>query len=70
MINTALTRRRAENPHEETWQIYFTDIRIGAIGARAGVPVHADQWGWSVGLYPGMEPGTGRMGKRHLRSRA
>ncbi|MET4035658.1 hypothetical protein ABIB94_007360, partial [Bradyrhizobium sp. JR7.2] len=31
---------------------------------------HADQWGWSVGLYPGMEPGTGRMGKRHLRSRA
>ncbi len=26
--------------------------------ARAGVPVHADEWGWSIGFYPGMEPGT------------
>ena len=25
---------------------------------RAGVPVHADEWGWSIGFYPGMEPGT------------
>ncbi|WP_141382266.1 hypothetical protein, partial [Bradyrhizobium elkanii] len=62
MINTALTRRRADNPHEETWQIYFTDVRNGAIGVRAGVPVHADQWEWSLGFYPGMDPGTGRRG--------
>ncbi|WLB58164.1 hypothetical protein [Bradyrhizobium japonicum] len=62
MINTALTRRRADNPHEETWQIYFTDVRNEAIGVRAGVPVHADQWGWSIGFYPGMEPGSRRMG--------
>ena len=24
--------------------------------------MHADQWEWSVGLYPGMEPGTWRSG--------
>ncbi|WP_041956748.1 hypothetical protein [Bradyrhizobium japonicum] len=60
--DTALTRRRSENSHEETWQIYFTDVRVGTIGMRAGVPIHADQWGWSIGFYPGMEPGAGRMG--------
>jgi hypothetical protein len=59
---TALTRRRGNNPHEESWQIYFTDVRTGTIGARAGVPIHADQWGWSIGFYPGMEPGTWRSG--------
>ncbi|MET4175479.1 hypothetical protein ABIB99_006594 [Bradyrhizobium sp. LA6.1] len=26
------------------------------------MPVHADQWGWSIGFYPGMEPDTGRRG--------
>ncbi len=50
--NTALTRRRSDNPHEESWHIYSGDVRIGTIGARAGVPVHADQWGWSIGFYP------------------
>ncbi len=29
---------------------------------RAGVPVHADQWGWLIGFYPGMEPSTDRSG--------
>ncbi len=24
--------------------------------------MHADQWEWSVGFYPGMEPGTWRSG--------
>ncbi|WP_441280003.1 hypothetical protein [Bradyrhizobium sp. 63_E2_N1_3] len=60
--NTTLTRRRADNPHEETWHIYFNDVRIGAIGMRAGVPVLADQWGWSCGFYPGLEPGQHRYG--------
>ncbi|MET4315895.1 hypothetical protein [Bradyrhizobium sp. RT4b] len=59
---TALTRRRSDNPHEETWHIYFTDVRIGTIGLHAGVPVHADQWGWSIGFYPGMEPGAHQIG--------
>ncbi|MGY4445897.1 hypothetical protein ACVWZR_000554, partial [Bradyrhizobium sp. i1.3.1] len=60
--DAALTRRRSDNPHQETWYIYFTDVRIGTIGVRAGVPIHADQWHWSVGFYPGMDPGTGRRG--------
>lgn len=59
---TALTRRRSDNPHQETWHIYFEDVRVGTIGVRGGVPVHADQWGWSVGFTPGMEPGTQRSG--------
>ncbi|UFW48504.1 MULTISPECIES: hypothetical protein [Bradyrhizobium] len=60
-MNT-LTCGRSDNPHGETWHIYFNDVRIGTIGERAGVPVHADQWAWSVGFYPGMEPGTQRSG--------
>ena len=60
--DAALTRRRSDNPHAETWHIFFTDVRVGTIGVRAGVPVHADQWGWSIGFYPGMEPSTDRRG--------
>ncbi|MCK1282266.1 hypothetical protein IVB46_44330 [Bradyrhizobium sp. 61] len=60
--DAALTRRRSDNPHEETWHVYFDDVRVGTISVRAGVPVQADQWGWAVGFYPGMEPGTGRRG--------
>src|SRR6478735_7950578 len=48
--------------HGARQQIYFTDVRTGTIGARAGVPIHADQWGWSIGFYRGMEPGTWRSG--------
>lgn len=55
---TALIRRRSDNPHQETWNVYFGDVRIGSIGIRAGVPTSADQWGWSLGFYPGTEPGT------------
>lgn len=29
---------------------------MGGIGIRAGVPVDVDQWGWSVGFYPGRHP--------------
>ncbi|MCD9821235.1 hypothetical protein [Bradyrhizobium japonicum] len=57
-----MTRRRSDNDHGETWHIYFGDVRIGTIGIRAGVPTSADQWGWSVGFYPGMDPGTQRSG--------
>lgn len=59
---TALTRRRSDNEYQETWQIYFGDVCVGSIGARAGVPTSADQWGWRVGFYPGTEPGTHRSG--------
>lgn len=59
---TALTRRRSDNEHHEAWHIYSGDVRIGAIGIRTGVPTSADQWGWRLGFYPGMEPGTQRSG--------
>lgn len=42
---TALTRRRSDNDHQETWHIYFSDVRIGTIGVRGGVPTTADEWG-------------------------
>lgn len=58
-----LTRRRSkDDPHRETWLIYFGDVRIGAIGLRAGVPNSAPQWGWSCGFYPGIDPGEHRSG--------
>lgn len=52
----ALTRRRVDNPHQETWHVYYDDVRVGVISENAGVPVHADHWGWSLGFYPGMDP--------------
>jgi hypothetical protein len=57
---TALTRRRTDNPHQETWHVYCEDVRIGAIGQCSGVPTNCDQWFWSVGFYPGMEMGLHR----------
>ena len=58
----ALTRRRSDNPHRETWHICYGDERVGTIGERAGVPVGVDQWEWSCGFYPGLHPGQHRYG--------
>lgn len=52
---TPLTRR----PYEDGlagWHVYFGDVRIGNIRKLSGVPTHGDQWGWSIGFYPGMNP--------------
>ncbi|OKO87559.1 hypothetical protein AC629_13460 [Bradyrhizobium sp. NAS80.1] len=57
-----LTRKLHDNPHLKGWDVYFGDVRIGHIGQRAGVPVNVEQWGWSCGFYPGMEPGAKRSG--------
>ena len=58
-----LTRRRStDDTHRESWSIYYDDIRVGTIGRRAGVPIEVDQWGWSCGFYPGLEPGQRRSG--------
>jgi hypothetical protein len=47
----ALTRRKdPERP--DWWDVYCGDVRVGAIGRRAGVPLHVDQWEWSCGFYP------------------
>jgi hypothetical protein len=53
----ALTRRRIPNDHSEVWRIFYGDIPVGTIGIRSGVPVNVDQWGWSCGFSPGLNPG-------------
>jgi hypothetical protein len=54
---TALTRRK--DPHRaDRWNVYADDIAIGAIGRRAGVPLHVDQWEWNCGLHPMTAAGT------------
>jgi hypothetical protein len=58
----ALTRRRSDNPHHETWHVYYEDVHIGTIGERAGVPVDVDRWQWSCGFYPGLHPRQHRNG--------
>jgi hypothetical protein len=55
-------RRRNNDPHRESWGIYYDDVRVGTIGKRAGVPVEVDQWGWSCGFYPGLDPAQYRSG--------
>lgn len=57
-----LTRRRSDNPHQETWQVFCEGVCVGTIGERAGVPVGVDRWHWSCGFYPGLEPGQHRQG--------
>lgn len=57
-----LTRRPDKDPHRRGWEICYGDVRVGHIGLRAGVPMHADQWGWSCSFYPGLEPGMQRSG--------
>jgi hypothetical protein len=57
-----LTRRRNADRRRETWHVYYGDVRVGTIGERAGVPVDVDQWSWSCGFYPGLEPGQHRDG--------
>src|SRR5215475_39837 len=57
-----LTRRRSHDSHREVWLVFYGDIPVGTIGERAGVPADLDQWGWTCGFYPGVEPGQHRDG--------
>jgi hypothetical protein len=54
---TAPTRHREKDRHQESWHIYFGDIRAGWIGERAGVPHDDEHWGWACDFCPGSEPG-------------
>jgi hypothetical protein len=36
--------------------VYCEDVHVGTIGERAGVPVDVDQWQWSCGFYPCLNP--------------
>jgi hypothetical protein len=57
----ALTRRR-NHERPNCWHVYYGDVQVGTIAERAGVPVDVDQWGWSCGFYPGLDPGQHRYG--------
>jgi hypothetical protein len=53
-----LTRRRDHRcRHEETWHIYYGDVRVGTTSQRTGVPLEVDQWGWTCGFCPDLKPG-------------
>jgi hypothetical protein len=52
----ALTRR-IPDARNEAWRVFYGDVPVGTIGRRSGVPVHVDQWGWSYGFAPGLNPG-------------
>jgi hypothetical protein len=45
-----LTRRRDANRQTEHWLIFAEDI-IGSMGVRGGVPIHAEQWQWTVSVF-------------------
>ncbi|UEM08585.1 hypothetical protein J4G43_027895 [Bradyrhizobium barranii subsp. barranii] len=62
MTEPILTRKPHDNPHQEGWDVYYGDVRIGNISTRAGVPKDVDQWGWRLGFYPGTDVGAGSNG--------
>ena len=52
-----LTRRRDADRQTEHWLIFAEDIHIGSIGVRGGVPIHAEQWQWTVSVFPASRRG-------------
>jgi hypothetical protein len=54
---STLSRRREKDRQVEHWLIFADDIHIGSIGMRSGVPVHAEQWQWTVSVYPASHRG-------------
>jgi len=50
---TALTRSRDPDAPQETWLIFYGDVRVGAIAERTGNPPGTDGWQWHCGFYPG-----------------
>jgi hypothetical protein len=58
----ALTRRRNRDALQETWLIYFGDVRVGAVSRSVGNPNAAPQWQWHCGFYPGSAPGECKSG--------
>jgi hypothetical protein len=36
----------------DCWHVFYGDVHVGTIAARAGVPVDVDQWGWQCGFHP------------------
>ena len=61
-----LTRRRSDNFRQETWHVYYDDVRVGTISERAGAPVEVVQSKWSRGFYPGQHRPERRQALRKL----
>ena len=57
-----LTRRRNPDAPQETWHVYYGDVRVGAIAIRSGNPADTDPWGWRCCFYPGSRPGECKNG--------
>jgi hypothetical protein len=51
---TELTRRRDFNLPHECWRIYYGDVHVGRILARASAS-YEHKWDWNCGFYPGTE---------------
>jgi hypothetical protein len=51
-----LTRRRNPDARQESWLVYYGDVRVGTIAIRSGNPTDTDPWGWNCGFYPGSHP--------------
>jgi hypothetical protein len=51
------TRRRDPDAREETWRIFYGDVRVGVIAMRSGNPTTSEPWEWRCGFYPGSNPG-------------
>ena len=51
-----LTRRRTPDARQESWQVYYGDVRVGTIAMRSGNPTDTYSWGWRCGFYPGSHP--------------
>lgn len=67
-----LIRRRVNDQNTENWLIFSDGMHIGSIGIRSRVPVHIDQWQWTVAPYPVSHRGIRDGGKARsfLRRRA
>jgi hypothetical protein len=48
----ALTRHHNPDAPQESWQVFYGDVRVGTIAMRSGNPADTDRWGWSCGFYP------------------
>jgi hypothetical protein len=53
----ALIRGRSKDAHAESWQIFYVDVQVGALGIRAGNPWGMPSWEWRCGFYLGSNPG-------------
>jgi hypothetical protein len=57
-----LTRRRDPDVRQESWLVYYGDVRVGAIAKRTGNPYETEPWEWRCGFCPGSNPGDDRHG--------